>query len=105
MYLISKNRLIERTAGTGESPNDPLESARQQLEYGQTELAQTTLEQALLADSGRLDLHLALLEIYRHARDRQAASDMWQRLHGRDNPARTEWQRLLTQLDEEQPTT
>ena len=103
--IAGDTRLIERTASTGEWPEDPLKSARQQLEYGQTELAQTTLEQALLTDCRRLDLHLALLEIYRHARDRQAAAGMWQRLRGRDNPARTEWQRLLTQLDEEQRTT
>ena len=66
---------------------DPLDSALAQLEYGQTELAQETLEKALIADSGRLELHLALLEIYRHARDRERTERLWQTLQGRKNPA------------------
>lgn len=103
--IAGVTRLIARTGTTGENRDDPLERARRELAFGQTGLARTTLERALLADSGRLDLNLALLEIYRRARDRQGAERIWRRLQDRDNPARTEWRRLLTQLDEELRTT
>jgi len=96
--LISKAEKAEAEAGA----EDPLEIASQQVDIGQIELAQETLESALLADPARLSLHLALLEIYRHARDRQRIAHLWRKLQGRANPAQTEWQRLLTQLDEEE---
>jgi Tfp pilus assembly protein FimV len=94
--LIHKGDMAQPAAA------DPLETARQQIDIGQIELAQETLETALLADPARLALHLALLEIYRHARDRQRVGRLWRELQGRVNPARAEWQRLLTQLKEEE---
>ena len=103
--IAGVTRLIASTATKAENRNDPMERARRELAFGQTGLARTTLERALLADSRRLDLNLALLEIYRRAKDRQGAEGMWRRLQDRDNPARTEWLRLLTQLDEELRTT
>lgn len=98
-------RLIIKQTQQSDVLGDPLESARQQLEYGQTELAQETLEQALMVDPGCLALHLALLEIYRHTRNRQHIEQTWQALQGQENPAQTEWQRLRTQLDEEEAHT
>lgn len=103
--IAGTTRLITKQATTGQSAEDPLDSARQQLEFGQTEQAQETLEKALLDDSARLDIHLALLEIYRHARDWQRTERMWRLLQARENPALTEWQRLLIQLEEESRTT
>ena len=99
--ITGVTRLIFKQTEQNEVREDPLDSAQAQLEYGQTELAQETLEKALIADSGRLELHLALLEIYRHARDRERTERLWQTLQGRKNPARKEWQQLLRQFDEE----
>jgi hypothetical protein len=94
-HLIIKRMQAEPTE------EDPLDSARQQIEIGQIELAQKTLESAILVDPARLDLHHALLEIYRHARDWKQVDRFWRALQGRENPARVEWLQLLTQLEEE----
>jgi hypothetical protein len=97
-------QLIRKQARTNEVEEDPLETASELLEQGQTALAQKTLEQALLASPDRLELHFALLDIYRHTRDSAQVKCFWQRLQGRNNPAATEWRRLLQQLDEEATT-
>ncbi len=99
--VTGTTQLISRRQLAAAEPEDPLVSARQQLEYGQTALAQETLEQALAANPERLALHLALLEIYRHTRDRLSVTAYWHSLRGIENPAATEWQRLLRQLEEE----
>ncbi len=93
--------LINRRATAKAPREDPLTSARQQLEYGHTTQAQETLERALPANPGRLALHLALLQIYRHTRDRGHVAAYWESLQGLKNPASAEWQRLLHQLEEE----
>ena len=100
--ITGVTHLIIKQTQQSDVLEDPLASAREQLEYGQTELAQETLEHALKADPGRLELHLALLEIYQHTRDRQQIEQTWQALQGQENPALTEWQRLRAQLDEEE---
>jgi hypothetical protein len=102
--ITGVTRLIFKQSQADEAPEDPLECAREQLAYGQTELAQETLENAVLANPECLALHLALLEIYRHARQRGPVERQWQALQGRKNPARREWQRLLRQLDLEART-
>ncbi len=99
--ITGTTRLIARLSPQQTSGEDPLDSARQQLESGQTELAQETLEWAVRTDPARLDLHLSLLEIYRQVRDRHHIEAVWQSLQGMENPAVTEWRRLLSQLEEE----
>ncbi len=99
--ITGTTRLIDKRSPQQLPGEDPLDSARQQLEYGQAELARETLERAVLMDPARLDLHLALLEIYRHLRDRHHVEAVWQSLQGIHNPAATEWRRLLNQLEEQ----
>jgi hypothetical protein len=103
--ITGVTRLIIKQTQQRDVLEDPLENARQQLEYGQTELAQETLEHALKDNPGRLALHLALLEIYRHTRNRQQIEQTWQALQGQENPAQAEWQRLRAQLDEKEAHT
>jgi tetratricopeptide (TPR) repeat protein len=102
--ITGTTHLISKREQAPSDSEDPLETARQQIDIGQIELAQQTLESALLADSSRLSLHLALLEIYRHARDRQRTIQLWQQLQGRENPAEIEWRRLLKQLEAQEST-
>lgn len=107
----ARSRLSDGVTGTTEliskltpetaTSQDPLETARQQLEVGQADLAQKTLERALLADPTRLALHLALLEIYRHTRDLHHIDSFWQTLPKAQNPAASQWQRLIKYLEEE----
>ncbi|MEJ2452963.1 MAG: hypothetical protein P8103_02240 [Candidatus Thiodiazotropha sp.] len=99
--ITGTTRLINKQSPQQLPGEDPLDSARQQLEYGQTELARETLERAVRQDPARLNLHLALLEIYRHLRDRHHVEAVWQSLQGMQNPAATEWRRLLNQLEEQ----
>ncbi|MCU7797697.1 MAG: hypothetical protein KZQ75_11250 [Candidatus Thiodiazotropha sp. (ex Myrtea spinifera)] len=100
--ITGNTLLIEKMALASADETDPLTTAQQQLEYGQVELAQETLETALLATPGCEALHHALLEIYRHLRQLAPITAMWQRLQGLENPARAEWQALLTHLKEGQ---
>jgi hypothetical protein len=99
--ITGTTRLIAKLSPRQSPMEDPLESAQQQLEYGQTELARETLERAVHDDPARLDLHLSLLEIYRHLRNRHHIEAVWQSLQGIENPAETEWRRLLIQLEEQ----
>ncbi|MCU7918297.1 MAG: hypothetical protein KZQ95_08045 [Candidatus Thiodiazotropha sp. (ex Epidulcina cf. delphinae)] len=94
---------IEETASGGDE--DPLETARQQIAYGQTDQALQTLETAIMAEPQRAELHQALLEIYRHSRERDRILGMWQYLKGELNPAEDEWRHLLDQFSEERDLT
>ncbi|MCU7904924.1 MAG: hypothetical protein KZQ76_03555 [Candidatus Thiodiazotropha sp. (ex Epidulcina cf. delphinae)] len=94
---------IEETA-SGED-EDSLDTANQQIGYGQIDQAQKTLETAIMAEPGRVELHHALLEIYRHSRERGRILGMWQRLQGKRNPAEEAWRRLLDLLSEESDPT
>ena len=75
--ITGVTQLITKQESPGGEHRDPLERARRQMESGQTESARKTLERAL---------HL------------------WQNLESHENPARKEWRRLLSQLDEETQT-
>ena len=55
----------------------------------------------MLADTQRLELHQALLEIHHHLRDRSRLEEFLQRIGTQNNPAEGEWKRLLEQLDAE----
>lgn len=99
--ITGTTRLIVKQSQQDVHTADPLHEAQSQLETGQTELALSTLEQALLADTQRLQLHQALLEIHQHLRDRSRLEGFLQRLGTHPNPAEGEWKRLLVQLDAE----
>jgi hypothetical protein len=99
--VTGTTELITKLTPKAATSQDPLETARQQLEVGQAELAQKTLETALLADPIRLALHLALLEIYRHTRDLHHIDSFWRTLPKAQNPAASQWQRLIKHLEEE----
>ncbi len=97
--ISGTTRLIAKQSEREAETSEPLQMALDQLELGQTEMAQETLEQALLADPERVELHHALLEIHQHLRDRAQLAHFLQRLNGRANPAEREWRRLQEQLD------
>ena len=99
--ITGTTTLIVKESPQAVHTTDPLLEARSQLETGQTELALETLEQALLTDTQRLELHQALLEIHHHLRDRSRLEGFLQRLGTPHNPAEGEWKRLLKQLEAE----
>ncbi|MET0052780.1 MAG: hypothetical protein ABW095_17090 [Candidatus Thiodiazotropha sp.] len=96
----SGGRLIQRLT-TEAAAEDPLETAREYLAYGQLALARETLEQALDDAPLREPLHQALLEIYRHTRDIDRIENQHQRLMPLPAPLETIWQDLITSLRQE----
>jgi hypothetical protein len=70
---------------------DPLQEAREHLEYGQLEEARQVLESAILAQPLRLDLHRDLLEIYRRSQAREAFLTMQRRLNIQTHPLADAW--------------
>lgn len=101
---LGYEQLIRLEESTTDDPTDPVKVASEQLAFGQTDLAQESLEKAVSAEPHRLDLHQALLEIYHHSRDKQRINQFLQRLAGKPNPARKAWQELIHELDEDSDT-
>ncbi len=78
---LSGIRQLVMPEGSGSGgARDPLLDAREYLEYGQVDQARTTLEEAILMEPWRSELHDDLLEIYRYTRDRDGFLAMWERL-------------------------
>ncbi|MEW8052395.1 MAG: hypothetical protein AB2792_19070 [Candidatus Thiodiazotropha sp.] len=98
---VSHELLIRYEESDADDQTDPLQIASEQLAYGQTDLARETLESAILAAPGRLELHHALLEIYRHSRIKTQIVHFLQRLETTSNPAQIAWQELLHEIDKD----
>ncbi len=97
---LGHEQLVDHQESPPNDQPDPLQTASDQLAFGQAAEAQKTLEEALLDEPDRLDLHLALLEIYHHSLDKHRINHFLQRLAGSPNPALKAWQELLDELDE-----
>lgn len=78
---------------------DPLDQAREELNYGDVATAQRILEAALLRLPQRADLHLELLELYRHTRSLSDLVKMQERLGDDIAAARDEWNRTRVLLE------
>ena len=70
---------------------DPLELAREELNYGDITVAQQILEEALLQFPNRLGLHYSLLEIYKHTRSLDDLLNMQERLGDDIGIAQAAW--------------
>jgi hypothetical protein len=70
---------------------DPMESAREELNYGNTAGAQQILEEAILKFPDRLELHHSLLEIYKHTRSLDDFQNMKRRLGDDIGIAQAAW--------------
>lgn len=90
--LIGNCRLVEAVHDETELVRDPLIQAREHIEYCQIDQARAVLEQAILQQPQRIELHTDLLEIYQSTRDRDAFLTFWQRLNDSENPAPDVWQ-------------
>jgi hypothetical protein len=78
---------------------DPLEQAREELTYGDVATAQRILEAALLRLPQREDLHLELLELYRHTRSLSDLMKMQERLGDDVAAASDEWAKTRALLE------
>jgi hypothetical protein len=73
-------RIIETTKHYDDSVEDPLQLSEQIPSYGRTGLAWEIFEKAIIEASARVELHQALLEGNRHARETQRIKGSWHRL-------------------------
>jgi hypothetical protein len=90
--VIGMQKLVEAVDGENESTRDPLIEARDHIEYCQLEQAQAVLEQAIMDQPQRLELHEELLEIYRSTRDEASLLAFWRRLNDVHGSAPDLWQ-------------
>jgi len=90
--LIGTRTLVEAADDDNESARDPLIEAREYIEYSQVDQARALLEQAILDQPERTELHSELLEIYRSTRDRASFLAFWRRLNAVENPAADVWE-------------
>jgi tetratricopeptide (TPR) repeat protein len=81
----------EVTQHTDNRRSDPLEIAKEELNYGNVTVAQQILEQAILQSPSRLGLHYGLLEIYRYTRSLDDLIDMENQLGENIGNAQTAW--------------
>ncbi len=78
---------------------DPLELAREELNYGDITVAQQILEEALLQSPKRLGLHYGLLEIYKHTQSLDDLLAMRERLGDEIGIARAAWNQVQKGLE------
>jgi tetratricopeptide (TPR) repeat protein len=94
--LLAEEKPIERHPVNRE--NDPLELAREELNYGDITVAQQILEEALLQSPKRLGLHYSLLEIYKHTRSLDDLLTMKERLGDNISIAQAAWNQMQKTL-------
>jgi len=92
--MTGTRQLVVRVNSNETTARDPLECAIEYLEYSQVDKARSILEEALINDPSRKELHSNLLEIYRASDDLNAFSRMHNRLDVLKNPVPEDWKQL-----------
>lgn len=67
--FLGDNKMIDQIERQDKAAYDPLEIARDHIEYSQLKQAKQVLEKAILEQPTRRDLHYELLALYRSTRD------------------------------------
>ncbi|MEN8177386.1 MAG: hypothetical protein ABFS39_02070 [Pseudomonadota bacterium] len=99
--LNSASQLVMKLDTREISQQDPLVEAQDHIEYGQINEARQVLEDAILKDPGRQELHYDLLEIYRRTNAKESFLTMRQRIAADANPAADAWRELAVFFGEE----
>jgi hypothetical protein len=92
--LESSSTMVQLTEDSGGKDYDPLALARDYLEYSQLDNAINVLEQAILAQPERLDLHHELLSLYRSTRNKSGFNRIYDELSRRKINLPPEWGQL-----------
>lgn len=92
--LSGSNRLVIKLETREVPQQDPLEEARDHIEYGQVDEARQVLEAAILEEPLRPILHHDLLEIYKSTKAKEQFLEMRRRINPDTNPAADDWQKL-----------
>lgn len=99
--ILSNNNIVSRAENHKKLPvQDVIDEARDRIDYGQLDAAQTLLEKALIKSPERADIATELLEIYRYTRNRKALSEMLPRLAKTQFKSANIWQAMATELEQ-----
>lgn len=93
--LQGTSTLVSVKSNTPKTVRDPLDEARECIEYSQIEEARLILESALLTNPDRREIHVDLLEIYRVSRDQSNFKKMKEKLESLVNPYLEIWQETV----------
>jgi hypothetical protein len=96
MTLVSERKSLKEQV---RERVDPLEQAREELNYGDVATAQQILEAALLRMPQRMELHLELLELYSHTRSLSDLVKMQTRLGEDVEIALAAWDQTRSKLE------
>ncbi len=101
-FLTGGKRLTTQQSAT-EKPTewagDPLELAREELNFGDISVAQQILEEAVMQSPQRLGLHYGLLEIYKHTQSLEDLISMRARLGEDLGLAQAAWNQTQSALE------
>ncbi len=92
--VTGTRQLVVRVADTETAERDPLKDAIEYLEYSQTDKAREVLEQAVLDNPSRIELHDNLLAIYRASNDLENFTGMHARLDKLKCSVPDKWKQL-----------
>jgi hypothetical protein len=101
-FFSTKKRLVIESKveqAPAEREIDPLELAREELNYGDITVAQQILEEAVLQSPKRLGLHYSLLEVYKHTRSLDDLLSMKARLGDNIGSAQSAWNQMQKTLE------
>lgn len=92
--LIGTNILVIKETGVEQQEHDPLDIARDFIAYSQLDAAMDTLENALLLDIERQELHDDLLELYKVTQSFERFEKMYDALSGQTKTIPAGWDEL-----------
>lgn len=93
--IVGTNALVRQVVADQAKPDhDPLEIARDHIEYSQLEEAKQVLENALLKHPARVELQHELLALYKSTRDSEGFYTMLNELNRSDFDIIAEWDQL-----------
>jgi hypothetical protein len=79
--------------------HDPLQIARDYIEYSQLEQAQKVLEEAVLSDPQQIEIHNDLLELYRLTNNNDGFNEVYAALSDVHHPMKAQWNDLKAYFD------
>ncbi|MCI0734090.1 MAG: hypothetical protein L0Y38_09760, partial [Methylococcaceae bacterium] len=86
--------------GAGVDVRDPLQQARDYLEYCQIDEARMVLERAVLENPERMDIQTELLELYQAGRDLENFKKLYRELMDSGIPLAADWSAVSELLSE-----
>lgn len=92
--MVGVSVLIEKEAQEHTHEHDPLDLARDYIAYSQLDTAMDTLEEAILADFERQELHDDLLELYRLTQSKDRFLKMYETLEEHVESIPDDWNEL-----------